>query len=266
MRRDCSARCGEIKPVICFNGAASIRGCAALRSFPQVHGNKPCRIAVKKRCDIIEKLPTNILGGRHPVPEGGVIFVQKAMVIAMVNDFTGAFLDFADVDQHSGSGIGLTAENKVGHIVAAGAVTRCAFFTEKLAVLFCGEFRRKQPTRSGEFDAFADGQQHDKAIPTTRNRANNPRVFRSERVVCLQPAERTRLASNRQSGLDRWRPRHRELSPSSALRQAAAMRKRGRVRSRRTDKLPIVRDKPEACPPVSLSRARGTRIVYARPL
>src|SRR5438874_13427495 len=163
MRRDCSARCGEIKPVICFNGAASIRGCAALRSFPQVDGNKACRIGVKKRCDIIEKLPTNILGGRHLVPEGGVIFVQKAMVIAMVNDFTGTFLDFADVNQHSGSGIGLTAEYKVGHIVAAGAVTRATFFTKKLAVLFCRKFRSKQPPRGREFDAFADGQKHDAA-------------------------------------------------------------------------------------------------------
>src|SRR5207245_9131878 len=131
------------------------------------------------------------------------IFVQKAMVVAIVNDLTSAFLNFADVDQHSSSRIGLTAEYKVCDIVTAGAVTRGAFFTEKLAVLFCGEFRRKQQPRSGEFDAFADGQQHDKANPTTRNRANNPRVFRSERVVCLQPAERTRLASNRQSGLDR---------------------------------------------------------------
>src|SRR6266550_2208815 len=260
MRRDRSARGGEIEPVICFNRAVSISGCAALRSFPQMHGNKPCRIAVKKRCDIIEKLPTNILGCRHPVPEGGVIFVQKAMVVAIANDFTSAFLNLADVDQHSGGRIGLTGKNKVSHIVASGAVTCGAFFTEKPAVLFCGEFRYKQSARSGEFNALADGQQHDAANPTTRNRANNPRVFRSERVVCLQPAERTRLASNRQSGLDRWRPRHRELSPPSALRQAAAMRKRGRVRSRRTDKLPIVRDKPEACPPVSLSRARGTRI------
>src|SRR6266513_5693616 len=133
MRRSRLARRGEIEPVVCFNRAVSISGCAALRSFPQVHRNKPRRIAVKKRCDIIEKLPTNILGGRHLVPEGGVIFVQKAMVVAIVNDFTGAFLDFADVDQHSGSGIGLTAEYKIRHIVATGAVRRGAFYTEKPA-------------------------------------------------------------------------------------------------------------------------------------
>src|SRR5213595_3043015 len=131
MRRDCSARGGEIEPVICFNRAVSIRGRAAFRSFPQVHSNKPGRIAAKKRCDIIEKLPTNILGCRHLVPEGGVIFVQKAMVVAIVNDFTGAFLNFADVDQHSGSRIALTAEYKISDIVASGAVTRGTFFTEK---------------------------------------------------------------------------------------------------------------------------------------
>src|SRR6266446_6140461 len=163
MRRDRSACRGEIEPVICFNRAVSISGCAALRSFPQVHGNKPCRIAVKKRRDIIEKLPTNILSCRHLVPEGRVIFVQKAVVVAVLNDLTGAFLDFADVDQHSGGGVGLTAEYKVGHIVAARAVARGAFFTEKLAVLFRGEFRPKQSARSGELDAFADGQQHKRA-------------------------------------------------------------------------------------------------------
>src|SRR5437660_9086009 len=189
MWRDCSACGGEIEPVICFNGAVSISGCAPLRSFPQVYRNKPRRIAVKKRCDIFEKLPTNILGCRHLVPEREGIFVQKAMVVAIVNDFTGAFLNLADVDQHSGGRIGLTGKNKVSHIVASGAVTRGAFFTEKPAVLFCGEFRYKQSARSGEFNALADGQQHDAANPTTRNRANDPRVFRSERVVCLQPAE-----------------------------------------------------------------------------
>src|SRR6266566_673285 len=173
MRRDCSARGGEIEPVICFNRAVSISGCAALRSFAQVYRNKPRRIAVKKRCDIIEKLSANILGGRHLVAEGGVIFVQKTMVVAIVNDFTGAFLNLADVDQHSGGRIGLTGKNKVSDIVASGAVTRGAFFTEKPAVLFCGQFRYKQPTRSGEFDAFADGEQHNGANATTRNRAND---------------------------------------------------------------------------------------------
>src|SRR2546421_686025 len=143
MRRDRSARRGEIEPVICFNGAVGISGCAPFWSFPQVHHNKPRWIAAKKRCDIIEKLPTNILGCRHLVPEGRVIFVQKAMVVAIVNDLTSAFLNFADVDQHSSGGIGLTAEYKIGHIVAAGAMRRGAFFTEKLAVLFRGEFLRK---------------------------------------------------------------------------------------------------------------------------
>ena len=85
------------------------------------------------------------------------------MVVAIVNDLTSASLNFADVDQHSSSRIGLTAEYKVCDIVTAGAVTRGAFFTEKLAVLFCGEFRRKQPPRSGEFDAFADGEKHQRA-------------------------------------------------------------------------------------------------------
>src|SRR6266566_7482474 len=140
MRRNRSACRGEIEPVICFKGAVGISGRTALRSFPQVHRNKPRRIAAKKRCDIIKKLPTNILGCRHLVPESRVIFVQKAMVVTIVNDLTSAFLNFADVAQHSSSRIGLTAEYKIGHIVAAGAVTRGAFFAEKLAALFCGKF------------------------------------------------------------------------------------------------------------------------------
>src|ERR1700751_2215643 len=112
MRGNRSARGGEIEPVICFNGTVSISGRAALRRFPQVHRNKRRWIAVKKRCDIVEKLPTNIFRCRHLGPESGVIFVQKAMVVAIVNDLTSAFLNFADVYQHSGSGIGLTAEYK----------------------------------------------------------------------------------------------------------------------------------------------------------
>src|SRR4029078_7634804 len=124
MRRNRLARRREIEPVICFNRALRISVCAALRSFPQVHPDKPRRITAKKRCDIIKKLPTNILGCRHLVPEGSVIFVQKAMVVAIVNNLTGAFLNFADVDQHSSSGIGLTAEYKVSHIVAPGAMRR----------------------------------------------------------------------------------------------------------------------------------------------
>jgi hypothetical protein len=129
-----------------------------------VDRNKLRGIAAKERSHIIEKLPANILGCRHLVPEGGVIFVQKAMVVAIVNDFTSAFLNLADVDQHSGGGIGLTGKNKVSDIVASGAVTRGAFFTEKPAVLFCGQFRYKQPARSREFDAFADGEKHNKIV------------------------------------------------------------------------------------------------------
>src|SRR6267378_739108 len=163
MRRDRSARRGEIEPVICFNRSFSIGGCAPFGSFPQVHRNKPRRIAAKKRCDIIKKLPTNILGCRHLVPEGRVIFVQKAMVVAIVNDLTSAFLNFADVDQHSSGGIGMTAEYKVSHIVAAGAVRRGAFYTEKPAVFFRGKFRGKQSARSGEFDALADSKEHKRA-------------------------------------------------------------------------------------------------------
>src|SRR5256885_11706590 len=136
MRRNRSACRGEIEPVICFKGAVGISGRAALRSFPQVHRNKPRRIAAKKRCDIIKKLPTNILRYWHLIPESGIIFVQKAMVVAIVNDLASAFLNFADVDQHSSCRIGLTAEYKIGHIVAAGAVTRGAFFAEKLTVVF----------------------------------------------------------------------------------------------------------------------------------
>ena len=75
--------------------------------------------------------------------ESGIIFVQKAMVVTIVNDLTGAFLNLADIDQHSSSRIGLTAEYKVSHIIASGAVARGAFFTEKPAIFFRGKFLRK---------------------------------------------------------------------------------------------------------------------------
>ena len=60
-------------------------------------------------------------------------------------------------------GIGLTAEYKVSHIIAAGAVKRGAFFTEKPAIFFRGKFRGKQSARSGKFDAFADSKEHKRA-------------------------------------------------------------------------------------------------------
>src|SRR5207237_10403817 len=101
MRRNRSACRGEIEPVICFKGAVGISGRTALRSFPQVHRNKPRRIAAKKRCDIIKKLPTNILRCRHLIPESGIIFVQKAMVIATVNDSASTFLHLAAAAKHS---------------------------------------------------------------------------------------------------------------------------------------------------------------------
>ena len=59
-----------------------------------------------------------------------MIFVQKFVVEARVQDVFDPGLDFADVDQHAVVGIDLAGENKISDVIATRAVARRGFGTE----------------------------------------------------------------------------------------------------------------------------------------
>src|ERR1043165_7650643 len=58
------------------------------------------------------------------------------MVVAVVNDPSGALFDLADIDQHSGNRIGLTGKNKVSDVIASRAVECAALFGEESSALY----------------------------------------------------------------------------------------------------------------------------------
>jgi hypothetical protein len=74
-----------------------------------------------------------------------------------------ALLDFADVNQHSGSRIDGTGENEIGGVIATASVARLRFGTENRQIFVLAPTVNMQATRSGEFETFADRQQHEAA-------------------------------------------------------------------------------------------------------
>jgi hypothetical protein len=82
----------------------------------------------------------------------------------IVNDFAGAPLDFADVDQHACDRINSAAENKIGDVIATGSVFRPTSFTERGEVFTFTPARDKQSARGRKFKPLADRQKHDGAI------------------------------------------------------------------------------------------------------
>src|SRR6267378_2208608 len=80
--------------------------------------------------DIGEKLARDIFRGWWHFVKRGIILIQKFMIEAFVYDFSGAFLDFTDVDEHSGDRIASAAENKIGGAIASGAILRARLRTK----------------------------------------------------------------------------------------------------------------------------------------
>src|SRR6266481_5389868 len=86
------------------------------------------------------------------------------MVKTVVNDLSGASLDFADVDENSSDRIDPAAENKICDVISTGSVTSDCFRAECREVFVAGPAWNKQPARGRELKTFADRQKHDGAI------------------------------------------------------------------------------------------------------
>jgi len=57
----------------------------------------------------------------------GIVFVQELMVETVVNDLSGASLDFADVDEHSVTGSTRPLKIKICDVISTGSVTSVCF-------------------------------------------------------------------------------------------------------------------------------------------
>src|SRR2546421_10682689 len=114
----------KFEPVIRVASAIDIKRRAAIRSFDQMNRNQLCTDIIKQRRDVSEKLARDVFGGWGRFTKRRVVFVQKLMVELVVDHSASAFLDFADIDQHSGDGIDPTAENKISDVISSGPMPR----------------------------------------------------------------------------------------------------------------------------------------------
>ena len=105
------------------------------------------------------------VGGR--LSKSRIVFVQEFVIEILVNNSASALLDFADVDQHPGLRIDASGKNKIGHVVAAGAVSRCALRSERDQIFAFRPARDKKPARCGKFEPFTNRQsniRHDESV------------------------------------------------------------------------------------------------------
>ena|SRR5438046_6893581 len=89
---------GEFEPVICFCHTVGVDGRAALRGFAKMDRAEFRRISGEKRNDVSEKLPANSLRRWNVIAKRRVIFIQKPMVVMVVNDVSGALFDLTNID------------------------------------------------------------------------------------------------------------------------------------------------------------------------
>src|SRR5260370_28301800 len=81
----------------------------------------------------------------------------------VVDNFSCALLDLADINKHSVAWIHRAGKNKIRGVVAAGAVNRLCLGTKSDRIFAVSPAGNKQAARSGKFEAFADRQEHDDA-------------------------------------------------------------------------------------------------------
>ncbi len=89
-----------------------------------------------------------------------MIFIQKFVIEARVQDPFNPRLDFADVDQHAVGRIDLAGENKISDVVAPGPIARGSFGPERGQIFGLRPTGNKEATRSGKLQPLADRQQH----------------------------------------------------------------------------------------------------------
>src|SRR4029077_1179974 len=123
-------------------------------------GNKFCDAIREQRCDINVELPRNIFGSRWNITEGRIVLVQKLVIKPLPHNPARALLDFADVNQHSGSRIDGAGENEIGDVIATASVARFRFGTKDGQIFVVAPFGNMQATGSRKFESLADGQKH----------------------------------------------------------------------------------------------------------
>src|SRR5205814_6616809 len=115
----------------------------------------------KQRGDVGEKLARNVFRGRSHFAKRRIVFVQKFVIKAIVDDLARAFFNFADVDEHSRDRIDLAAKNKIGGIISTRPVLCPCLRTKRDQVFAVGPAGKEQPPRGRELKPFADRQKHE---------------------------------------------------------------------------------------------------------
>jgi len=109
------------------------------------------------------ELSRDVLDGWRHISKRRIVFIQKFVVETLVDNFPSALLDLTDIDEHSGDRINRAGKNKIGGVIAPGAMARLCLRAESDHVFAISPTRNKQTARGGEFEALADRQEHDAA-------------------------------------------------------------------------------------------------------
>src|ERR1700722_4944840 len=91
-----------------------------------------------------EKLPRDVFSRRRKITKRRIVFIQELVIELFVDDFARTFLDFTNVDQHSGDGIDPAAENEIRDVIATRAVMGCRFRTKCSQVFPLAPFWNEQ--------------------------------------------------------------------------------------------------------------------------
>src|SRR6266446_9147989 len=109
------------------------------------------------------ELSRDILDGWRHITKRRIILIQKFVVEPLADNFSRAFLNLTDVDEHSGHGIDRPGKNEIGGVIAPGAVARLCLGAECDHVFAIGPTRNKQTARGREFKTLADRQKHERS-------------------------------------------------------------------------------------------------------
>ena len=122
-----------------------------------------CLDVGKQRRHIEVKLARDVLGSRRNITKSRVVLVQKLVIEPFAHNFARALFDFADVNQHSCCWIHRAGEDEIGDVIATAPIAAVRFRAEGGQIFAFAPTINMQTPRRGEFQAFADGEEHDSA-------------------------------------------------------------------------------------------------------
>ena len=126
MRRHRLPGRGKLQPKVCFAHAIGIKRRASFGCFDEMTGDQARCEIMKKRLDFDEQLARNVFCSRRSLPKMRMIFIQKFVIEAFVQNRFNPRLDLADVDQHAVGRIHLAGENKISDVVPTGPIASSA--------------------------------------------------------------------------------------------------------------------------------------------